>query len=57
VTAILRLVLDQQGHLLHGEVVEIEDKSSQRFKDWADLSLILRNWWDRHTQASPPKPP
>ena len=44
VTAILRMAVDRNGRLLHGEVVNVEDNFQYRFKDWAGLTRTLRVW-------------
>ncbi len=50
VTVILRLVIDQQGRVVNGEVVDVEAKLLGRFAGWVGLTYELRAWLD--TQAS-----
>jgi hypothetical protein len=57
VTAILRLMVDRNGHLLHGEVVNVEDNSQNRFKDWAGLTRTLRVWLASQFQGDTPDQP
>lgn len=44
VTAILRLLLDKHGELVHGEVADMDCKSVERFVDWRDLAPAVRAW-------------
>ena len=50
VTAILRLVLDRHGRLLHGEVVDVQSRSHGRFIGWRGLTQALRTWLDTTIQ-------
>lgn len=43
-TLILRLVLDQQGRLMHGELVDVAGGFSNRFVAWRGLIHALRAW-------------
>ena len=43
-TAILRLLLDKRGELVHGEVVDVEGGSSQRFVAWQALIPAVQAW-------------
>jgi len=54
VTVILRLVVDRDGRLQHGEVVNIADNSNNRFKDWDGLTLTLRSWLSNRSQGNLP---
>jgi hypothetical protein len=38
ITLLLRLVLDQFGHLVHGEVLDLEERERARFRHWATLA-------------------
>lgn len=38
VTLLLRLVLDQFGHLVHGEVLDLDERERTRFRYWATLA-------------------
>jgi hypothetical protein len=44
VTAVLRLLLDKGGEIVHGEVVDVEGKPSKRFVDWAGLAPAVKAW-------------
>ena len=44
VTVILRLVVDGQGRLEHGEVVDTEARLQGRFVDWRGLIRTMREW-------------
>jgi hypothetical protein len=44
VTVIVRLVLDRDGELLHGEIVDSSYVVRGRFSNWADLTLVLQRW-------------
>ncbi|WIX99162.1 hypothetical protein QRX60_34635 [Amycolatopsis mongoliensis] len=41
---VLRLVLDGDGALSHGEVVDASGRARGRFGDWAALVTLLRSW-------------
>ena len=43
VTLVLRMMLDQHGHLVNGEIVEVESKSVWRFIGWRGLIEVLRD--------------
>jgi hypothetical protein len=51
VTLILRLVLDGQGHLQYGEVLDTEAHSQGRFVGWRGLTRTLRAWLARQARA------
>jgi hypothetical protein len=44
VTVVLRLVLDQQGWLVRGEILDVESGSRKRFVNWHELAGMLRVW-------------
>jgi hypothetical protein len=44
VVAILRLVVDAEGHLKQGELVDAEARSLGRFANWRGLIRALRAW-------------
>jgi hypothetical protein len=44
VTAILRLLMNRQGELLHGEVADVEGRPCKRFVDWQGLMPAVRAW-------------
>jgi len=44
------MTVDRDGHLLHGEVVNVTDNSSNRFKDWAELTRTLHAWLARQSK-------
>ncbi len=41
---IVRLVLDRDGELSHGEIVDSSYVVRGRFSDWADLTPMLQRW-------------
>jgi hypothetical protein len=46
---IIRLVLDREGKLSHGEIVDASHVVRGRFSDWAELTPTLQRWL--HTEA------
>jgi hypothetical protein len=44
VTVIVRLVLDRDGELSHGEIVDSSHVVRGRFSNWADLTPMLQRW-------------
>ena len=46
VTVILRMLMDEQGKLLHGNLVDVDGQSRGRFSNWGDLVNLLRQWFD-----------
>jgi hypothetical protein len=44
VVLILRLVLNKQGQLLHGEIVDVADKVIGRFANWTHLNYLMQMW-------------
>jgi len=44
VALILRLTLDGQRVLMHGEVVDLEGRLIGRFADWENLMRVMRSW-------------
>jgi hypothetical protein len=60
VSVILRLVLDQHGQMLHGEVVGTANARPARFSGWPGLTRAVQAWLTRHAQddaADVPPPP
>ena len=55
VTVILRLVLDAQGRLEYGEIVEAEGMLWRRFVGWRGLTRTLRDWLARQEHAGVPE--
>jgi hypothetical protein len=49
-TVILRLVVDQRGQLVQGEVVDLQARILGRFAGWKGLTCTVRAWLE--TQAS-----
>ena len=43
-TLILRLVLDQRGRLMHGELLDIANGLPDRFVAWRGLIGAIRTW-------------
>jgi hypothetical protein len=46
VTVLLRLVVDSDGHLAHGEVVGLDGESLGRFSHWERLVELLHERLD-----------
>jgi hypothetical protein len=59
-TLILRLVLDQHGRLMHGELIDVVGGLPNRFVAWRGLIRTVRAWLTRQVQAgasdNPQKP-
>lgn len=50
VSVVLRLVLDQHGQMIHGEVVGDTNMRPTRFSGWPGLTCALQAWLTRHDQ-------
>jgi hypothetical protein len=46
-TLILRLVLDQQGRLLYGELVDVAGGQPKWFAGWRGMISAVRAWLNR----------
>lgn len=46
VIVILRLLIDEQGQLVYGEVVDRAGRSRSRFAKWSSLEKAVRNELD-----------
>ena len=60
VSVVLRLVLDQHGQMIHGEVVGDVNTRPDRFSGWHGLTPALQAWLTRHEQddgAAEPETP
>jgi len=59
-SVVLRLVLDQHGQLLHGELVGDATTRPARFNGWRGLTHAVRTWLTRQategTSDEPWKP-
>ena len=44
ITVVLRMVVDERGRLLHGELIDVEGVQQQRFKGWRGLVEAVRSW-------------
>jgi len=44
VTAILRLLIDKHGGLVHGEVADVDGTVGRRFADWPALTPAVQEW-------------
>jgi hypothetical protein len=42
VTVVLRLVLDREGELMEGEVVDAKGRPGDRFNDWEEITPAVR---------------
>jgi hypothetical protein len=47
VSVLLRLVLDQHGQMIHGEVVGDTSAHPTRFRGWRGLTRALQAWLTR----------
>ena len=52
VSVVLRLVLDQHGEMIHGEVVGDTNTRPARFRGWRGLTRALQAWLTRPEQHS-----
>ena len=50
VSVVLRLVLDEHGQMIHGEVVGDADTRPARFSGWRGLTRAMQAWLTRHAQ-------
>jgi hypothetical protein len=50
VSVVLRLVLDQHGQMIHGEVVGDATMRPARFSGWSGLTPALQAWLARQEQ-------
>ena len=58
ITFILRLVLNDRGQIMHGELVDVALPQTQRFKDWNELIQALsKHCKAPSTQAAETKSP
>lgn len=44
ISVVLRLVLDQHGHMIHGEVIGDANMRPARFSGWRGLTHALQDW-------------
>ncbi|HMQ54686.1 MAG TPA: hypothetical protein PKD98_21590 [Anaerolineae bacterium] len=51
ISLVLRLVLDQQGRLLQGELIDMTHKPPQRFTTLAGLNRAVAAWFKQQEQA------
>lgn len=56
-TLLLRLVLDQQGRLLYGELVDVAGGQPARFAGWRGMIRTVRAWLNGQAQAGEPEAP
>jgi len=42
VTVLLRLLVDQRGRVIHGEVVDVEGRTAANFTGWRGLTRAVR---------------
>jgi hypothetical protein len=48
ITAILRLLLNESGELVHGELADVEGRPNKRFVGWEGLMAAVRAWAREH---------
>jgi hypothetical protein len=53
VAVVLRVVLDGQGVVLHGEVVDVGTRSAERFAGWEGLVVTVRRCLARPAAGGP----
>ncbi len=41
-TVVVRLLVDEHGRLIHGEVADLQETSKQRFADWEGMVRAVR---------------
>ena len=56
-TLILRFVLDQQGHLKYGELIDATNGFEERFVEWHDMIRMLSVWLTSQATYSSPADP
>ncbi|MFL5802979.1 MAG: hypothetical protein ACJ8CR_14730 [Roseiflexaceae bacterium] len=44
VTVVVRLVLDEHGRLIHGELIDVASVIGVRFSGWRGLIRAVRSW-------------
>jgi hypothetical protein len=49
VTVVLRFVLERDGRIVHGEIVDAEGTVLSRFVDWPGLIRGLELWFERQS--------
>ena len=50
VSAVLRLVLDEHGKMIYGELVSAPNILPIRFSGWRGMTRAVRNWLSRQEQ-------
>lgn len=50
-TIILRLVLDRQGMVVHGELVNLEGKTQSRFVGFRGMARAVKTWLANQSQV------
>jgi hypothetical protein len=45
VTVLVRLLLDRQGQLVLGEMLDLDGQSVGAFRSWATLGIITQAWF------------
>lgn len=53
VVLVLRLVLDRQARLRHGELVDAETVCQGRFVSLTGLTDVVTRWFERHCPDDP----
>lgn len=56
VTVIVRLLIDQRGQLVHGEVLDVEGRIQARFVKWGSLARAMRSWLASQDCGGTPEP-
>jgi hypothetical protein len=51
---VVRLVLDGGWDLLHGELVDVDERSRGRFAGWTELTPALRRYVDEERRTTNP---
>jgi hypothetical protein len=45
VTIILHMLMDEQGKLVHGDLLNVNGESSGRFSSWEEVIGVLHEWF------------
>ena len=52
ISLIVRLTLDQQGHLIQGELLDTTDTLRQRFTTLSELNNVVATWLKQQEQTA-----
>jgi hypothetical protein len=57
VTVLVRLVVDPHGHLIYGQVIDVEGTPQARFTGWRGLGQAVRGWLGFEGEMAEPDEP